>query len=273
MRMQVLVLLSCLIGLSFSANGQDSLNRWKRWGKKMKENAVQGSKDNDSYSITSLGLSAAQVQDTKMAPNLYSGLGGVAGMGWFNMHRKHQTKATLEFSYTMPSFNEAIGADYNNVRAMFSFNHRRFLNPDNPKWLVGADLHVTDGFRFYGYLGNSAVHNDLIIGLRPQIGYQNKRRILRRDAFWYSNFGVDALAFVNRAPEYNLSGSNSYLRPVGGFNHFRFDIGFSRAMRFSENRFGMEYTWDFYAYNELEGLHKTRSAQHFITLNWWFKSR
>jgi len=273
MKVQVLIVAGFLVGLSYSAKGQDSLNLFQRWGKTMKVRAVEGSKENNSYRISGIGLSGAQVQDTKMAPNIYSGLGAGASLGWFNMHSKHQTLVDMEFTYNSLSFSETGGNDYSSMRAAFLISHSRFLNPKNPRWLLGGSLLAADGYRQNGYLGNSAEHNDLIIALQPRIGYQNERSILRREAFWFANFGVDLLAYLNRIPEYNLDGATSYIRPVGGFNHFRFDVGFSRAMRFSENRFGMEYSWDFYGYNEMEGLHKTRSAQHLITLNWWFKTR
>lgn len=261
------------MGLSFSAKGQDSLNLFQRWGQKMKVKAIRGSKENDSYRITGIGLSVAQVQDTKMAPNLYSGLGIGIRQSSLNMHKKHITSADVEFSYTPLSFNEAGGSDYVNMRGAFIVSHSRFLNPEKPSWLLGGSLLAVNGYRQYGYLGNSAIHNDFIVALQPKIGYHNTRRILKREAMWFTNFGVDLLAYLNRSPEYNLNGSTDYIRPIGGFNHLRFDIGFSRAMRFSENRFGMEYSWDFYGYNEMEGLHKTRSAQHLLTLNWWFKKR
>lgn len=247
----------------------------KRLSAKMEEKAFERAKKYDNYTVVGLIGAFGSTQDTKMAPSIYAGPGAGLRHEMLRMASKNMVWSKAEgIASTMGrTFMEG---DYMDVTIRYQMAYL-FKTP----WLknqlfLGAGLDALNQYRDFGALGNSGIYNDLAIALTPTAMYLRKTNFKERDTWLFVRTHFNLFSYVNKLPVYGLSsdGSSNYYAPVGQFNRFGMEIGYSRLRKWSsENRFGVSYSWDFYGMNEYDGLFATRSGQHLLTFSWWTKTR
>lgn len=273
----ILIPLVLILGLiTAQAQEKDSSKMFfvKKYYLKKQAKAIRNAKKFDTYRVTGLSLGHAAVQDTRMALPVY--LGGSIGsnLSWKEFSEKWYNELNIEFAYTNPSFEGGSYSSYNNFRILSNLSYLRKLNEKN--LYLGAGIHFVDGLRTYSYLGNSSFNNDLIVSINPELNYKTAFSVFKRQFNFYSGVSINGFSYVNRTPAFSISldGSNNYFAPIGQFNRVRMATGIHWRKRFSqENRIGLEYSWDFYSLNEKQGYVKLRSAQHLVSVNYWFKTR
>lgn len=80
---------------------------------------------------------------------------------------------------------------------------------------------------------------------------------------WYVVGTTPLFSYVGRYPEYTLGGLQSYWAPPWAFARITVESGLGTRLRWSEeNRIQVAYAWDFYAFNEFDGLHALRIGTH-----------
>lgn len=247
----------------------------KKYYLKRKAKAFANAEKYETYRVSGLSFGNAAVQDTRMAPAVYRGATIGGNLSWREFSENWYNEVNLEFAYTNPSFEGGSSSTYNNFRMQSNVTYLKKFNEQSSFFLGGA-IHFVDGLRIYPYLGNSSFNNDLTVSINPELRYQKEIGFIGRSYTVYSNFSINAFSFVNRTPSFSISldGAKSYWAPIGQFNRARIVTSIHSKRKFSnENRIGLEYSWDFYSMNENNGYVKLRSAQHLVSLNYWFKTR
>ncbi|MFY0672062.1 MAG: hypothetical protein JXQ87_01575 [Bacteroidia bacterium] len=270
----ILMFVLCFIKTEAQDNDTNKVFFIKKYYLKQQAKAVANAKKFDTYRVTGLSLGYASTQDTRMALPIYSGASLGANVSWREFSEKWYSELNFEFAYTNPSFEGGSLSSYTHLRMLSNMSFLRKLNQN--KFYLGAGIHFVDGLRIYGFIGNSSFNNDLVVSINPELKYQSAFSLFKRQFNYYTGISINGFSYVNRTPSFatGLDGAHNYFAPIGQFNRVRMATGLHWRKRFSqENRMGLEYSWDFYSLNENDGQVKLRSAQHLISLNYWFKTR
>lgn len=255
-------------------SSKDSMSWFQRHREKKKVKAIENAEKYDNYTVLGMSLSHNTIQDTKMAPSIYSGPGIGIRHDMIQLSETAWMSSKFEGTYAIPG-REGWDGNYTNVNIKYQFLYTKKVKK-HPNLYLGASMDFLNQFKLYTPLGNSAVNNDLVVGLQPVAMLRKERKILKRNSIAYTRMGFNLLSYVNRYPTYNVGSRelNYFISPIGVFNRFRFELGFNTLRKWSnENRVGLEYSWDFYAMNELDKQFKVRAAQHMVTFNFYLKTR
>ncbi|MBI1183809.1 hypothetical protein GC194_06035 [bacterium] len=277
MKLKTTFTLLLLVLCTGSTWGQDSTGNFAtRWWHKQQLKSEARALKYDTYRIGGPSLGFADVQDSKMAPNIYSGATAGFHLGWHEYSEKWFSQLMLEAAFGSLGFQDNHGKGYTLFRSGFNYSILRKTNWMRQHLRLGAGLDALNYLKSYNYLQNSSLNNDLAVGIMPMAMYQAGHNLLGRPSIFYAKASFNAFSFLMRYPKYNLNLNQGeiFWQPVGGFNRVRIELAVSPKIKWSqENRFELKYSWDFYSFNEKQNLVAVHTAQHNISINWWFKTR
>lgn len=217
--------------------------------------------------ILGAGGSANYTVDTRMAQNHYEGSGAYMSVGL--LHEKPKGLYNIKYAgFTYNSLtNAAERASVNNIRYDFSFAYMRNMNfsNDNWRWRLGGAIDAIYNNRLNVNLSNDAVGHDGIVSLGLASSLDRNLHFFKRDWRFRAEAGLPLFAYINRLPEYSLSGwggtSNAW-KPIGSFNRLRTGISlFKPFHKYTPNGFQISYHWDFYGFNDSD-IHRVRVGNH-----------
>lgn len=223
------------------------------------------------FLVLGMGGSANYTVDTRMAQNHYDGMGAYALLAY--QHEK--PKGFYDFkigSFTYNSLNNAAErASMDNLRYDLQFSYLRNMKTSGTKWQwrLGGSADFTYNGRINFNLGNDAFGHDGIASLGIASSLSRDLRLIKRDWHFRAKASLPLFTYINRLPEYSLSGwggTSSAFKPIGGFN--RVSTGFSLFKPFhkhTDNGFQLSYNWDFYGFNDSE-IHRVRVGNHQLGL-------
>jgi hypothetical protein len=217
------------------------------------------------------GGSANYSIDTRSAQNHYEGFGAYANVGY--QHEKPKGFYSVNIgSLTYNDLTTASGrGNVDNFRYDFSFAYLRNMDFLNEKWTwrLGASADAIYNNRLNLNLGNDAVGHEGIASLGLATSLGRDFRLIKRDWSFRAEARLPLLAYINRLPEYSLSGwggTSHAIKPIGAFNrlHTGFTV-FKPFHKHTQNGFQVSYHWDFYGFNDSD-IHRVRVGNHHLGL-------
>ncbi len=223
------------------------------------------------FLLVDLGASSNYTVDTRMAQNHYQGGGAYASLAY--QHEKPKGFYDIQLgSFTYNSLNAAHeGASLDNFRYDSRIAYLRNTSALGEKWLfrLGGSLDFTYNARINYNLGNDALGHDGILSLGLASSLSRELHFFKRDWQFRADARLPLFAYLNRMPEYSLSGwggTSSTFKPIGAYN--RLNTGFSLFKPFHKhtpNGFQLSYNWDFYSFQDSD-IHRVRVGNHQLGL-------
>lgn len=223
------------------------------------------------FIVAGMGLSANYSIDTRMAQNHYDGIGAYAIIAY--QHEK--PKGFYDFKIGSLTYNNLTNAAeravIDNFRYDLHFAYLRNMKTagDKWQWRLGGIADFTYNGRLNFNLANDGFAHDLIGSLGLATSLDRGFRFIKRDWNFRAKASLPLVAYINRLPEYSLSGwggTSSAIKPIGGFN--RLHTGFAVFKPFhkhTQNGFQISYDWDFYGFNDSD-IHRVRVGNHQLGL-------
>jgi len=218
-----------------------------------------------------MGASSNYTVDTRMAQNHYQGEGAYASIQFSHQKPKGYYEVNAgTFTYNFLS-TASDAASVDNLRYDYHMAYYRNVSTLGEKWLwqVGGSTDFIYNNRLNLNLGNDGYAHDIIGSLSMVSALSRDFRFLKRDWHFRTHAHLPVVSYVNRLPEYSLSGWGSSvgaIKPIGWFNRLR--TGFSIFKPFHKhtpNGFRFSYNWDFYAFDDSD-IHKVRVGNHQLGL-------
>jgi len=230
----------------------------------------------DSYQVVLNGPGYAAIQDLRMSPRIYRGPGFVAFAQLRDFRPKETVLQTLFFQFAYPLTEETISGDssYNNPRGTVDLTYLRRV-AELPLQL-GGGLSGGGNLRTLSSLSNSAFNYDISVSANASARWQHDFSLFGRDAEWHAQLSVPLFSWVSRMPAYNIS----YVGPATtwafpwDFYRLRLNLGLSRLLKRSdENRFSIEYLYDFYGMSEPNREERLTLGNHAIVFGYALKTK
>jgi hypothetical protein len=185
-----------------------------------------------------------------------------------------QTDLSFQFAYVLNS--ETLEGDYTytNPRGMAAVAY--LLRFKKLPLAIGGSVSCTANYRIIGELSNSGVNYDVIASIEPAARWEQDFRLFNQPTRWHVSAAVPAFSFVVRHPAYNISlgGSETVWAPPWQFYRLRLNAGIDRLLKHSdENRFTVEYHYDFYGLRDQDSGHRLNIGTHTITLGYAIKTK
>jgi hypothetical protein len=213
----------------------------------------------DAYFIAGPTSTYVNLQDTRMAPMIYSGFGAGLVFQDLVVRPRWIRATTLAAQYAAPSGQEVLPGLYQNVAAEIN---RAYLYRVRGA-AVGGGFSAGSNIRLYDKLQNSALNVDIIASINANARWELPFSIFNRSMTWYVASATPLFSYLGRYPEYTLQGLRSYWAAPWTFARLTVETGLTTRLRWSEeNRIQLSYLWDFYAMNEFDGLHVLRIGTH-----------
>lgn len=280
------VLISVAAACAWSDSDQEEATVQERWDAFMdsaRESWEAWATGTDAWIIIGPASAFVNLQDTRMAPLIYSGFGAGLVACDTVIRENWAMPTTLTFHFALPAAGTDPPGLYRDIAAdldsafLWRIAERA---PDGAEQPPATDLGVASGFaigggiragtnvRIYDKLSNSALNADIVTSLNLAAQYSSQIPVARRMAAWYLRGTLPLVSWVGRTPEYSLYGTASYWAPPWQFFRLTIETGFTWNLRWSEENIArLAYIWDFYALDELEGLHVLRIGSHSVSLS------
>lgn len=217
------------------------------------------------------GASNNYTVDTRMAQNHYQGFGAYAFLGYQTERKKGFYDMQLG-GLTYHSLSAAHGeSSMDNFRYDFRFRYLRNVSQigDNWHFRLGGTADFTYNSRLHFTLSNDGFAHDMIGSLGIATSLSRDLHFFKRDWTFRAEAGLPLFAYVNRLPEYSLSGwggTSHAVKPIGLYN--RLNTSFSLFKPFhkhTDNGFLLSYSWDFYGFNDSD-IHQVRTGTQQVGL-------
>ncbi|MEE8440253.1 MAG: hypothetical protein V3S41_00915 [Spirochaetia bacterium] len=223
----------------------------------------------DAYLVAGPTGTYVNLQDTRMAPLIYSGFGAGLVLQNLVVRPRWVSVATLAAQYASPTGTDVLPGFYQNVTGqldvayLYRIGEAGGSTASRSELMAGGSLSAGGNLRLYDKLQNSALNLDIVASVNANARWSLPFAILKRSMTWYIAGATPLFSYVGRYPEYTLDGLRSYWAPPWQFLRLTFETGLTAQLRWSEeNRMQLSYLWDFYAMNELDGLHLLRVGTH-----------
>jgi len=225
----------------------------------------------DAYLIAGPTSTYVNLQDTRMAPLVYSGFGAGFVLQDYIVRPRWVSATTIAAGFAAPTGGSVLPGLYQNTTGELdlAFLYRvPTAAPAGSALMAGGGLSAGGNLRFYDKLQNSARNFDIVASLNAAVRWELPFALFNRSLVWYIVGRTPLFSYVGRYPEYTLDGLRSYWAPPWQFVRLTVETGFIAKLRWSEeNRIRLSYLWDFYAMNEFDGLHLLRIGTHRLAVS------
>ena len=262
----ILLVTACVErGISQTVSIADTLSKKER---KQREAAAFAAR-NEVYRMTALGVGQTQVQDLRMSPLVYSGLGLYLDLSAF----RYGTKSLRELRFTMgySAANNQIGSSslMHLPKLMLDYTLQRRVSIPEGKMYLGASVTNEGNARIYLPLGNNAFATDYQFSLNPSISFVKENIRNSRWSLWIrSNIGLAGLTI--RYPRFTYEGIETQFLFAGWYRRWQFELAGVRAFRFEEhNRFYVAYQFELYRFNSPIDGHPISQYLNKIKVAFW----
>lgn len=227
----------------------------------------------ESYFVTGLGGIHQTNYDQRMTNLIYNGFGGGIygraqdfGDGW-----ESQFLFSAQGAFTnRTSFGES--SPYISLRGHFAF--RNLYDLKNKHWRIGYALSQDFNYRLFSELGNSRQNIDDFSSLEFNAAWYHDFELWNRDFILDIHLRVPLVSYVFRIPEYAVvDRATQWSFP---WDYQRIQLSTELIIPFKrvpQNRWSIQYSWDFYAFQQRENIHDLMIAQHALTFHYWMKTR
>lgn len=230
----------------------------------------------DTYLLNLTGAGYAALQDLRMSPRIYRAPGFVTVSEQRDYRPRESFLQSLFFQFAYPITEETLALEetYLNMRGTLDFTYLHRVR--GLPLQVGGGLSGTGNLRTLDSLQNSALNYDIVVSAEAAGRWQQEFSLLGRPAEWYVEALTPLFSWVVRQPAYNVSyagGSETWAFPWD-FYRVRLSAGFSRLLdRSDENRFSVEYTYDFYGMSQPDATQRLSLGNHSIVLGYAMKTK
>ena len=230
----------------------------------------------DTYQLNLTGAGYAALQDLRMSPRIYRAPGFVTVSEQRDYRPRESFLQSFFFQFAYPITEETLALEesYLNTRGTLDFIYLRRVR--ELPLQVGGGLSGTGNLRTLNSLQNSALNYDIVVSLEAAGRWQQEFSLLGRPAEWHVQALTPLFSWVMRQPAYNVSyagGSETWAFPWD-FYRFRFSVGLTRLLdRSDENRFSVEYAYDFYGMSQPNAAQRLSLGNHSLVLGYAMKTK
>lgn len=219
----------------------------------------------DAWWIAEPVATFVSIQDTRMSPLVYSGLGAGLRFSDVVVRPAWSWSTDLLATYTYPRVPEELPGDYH---AIGITGQTLFLRHLPAGFSVGGGIRGGTMVRLYSKLVNSSDNIDVLASLVAAGGWNRAFKLWGRSVEFATRLSAPVFSYVGRSPEYSLFGYSSHLAAPWRLVRINSVTGLTWLLKHGGgNTASLTYSWDFYAFDEFGGLHKIRIATHTLGLS------
>lgn len=225
----------------------------------------------DRYQISGPVVSYGTAQDQRISQLIYPGPG--AGIYWesFRVSPGWTTITSLRLQYNHlrgpETLNEVFRNPHGRLETLFLYHTL------NESWEVGGGLSADYQMLIYEKLVNDSYHGDGIASFNVSAFYKKPFQLMKKDAWLRTGLIIPIFSYVNRMPEYNISGMKHILVGPDKYRRVSMRTGIIKKLKHSEeNKVSISYEWDFSFLDDSDGQFPARAAYHRLSLGFWLKN-
>jgi hypothetical protein len=228
--------------------------------------------ETDAYLLLAPTTTYVNLQDTRMTPLIYGGFGFGFVLQDLVIWPNLISDTTFTGHFSAPSVPDVLPGIYQNINGTMDMAYLYRVpgvgSAIGGQLAAGGSLSAGTSFRLYDKLQNSALNFDIVASVNASARWGLSFVVFNRSLTWHLAGTTPLFSYVGRYPEYTIDGLRSYWAPPWVFPRITIETGLGTGLRWSEeNRVELSYTWDFYALNELDGLHVLRIGTHQLALS------
>lgn len=238
---------------------------------RMRARQLEWIANTDAWLYTGRSGHYVRLQDTRMSPLVYSGLGTDPHASLEIVRERWMSPTSFAVRRVTLDENETLADSYSTF-ALEADTALLYRIPDTG-FAVGGGVRGGAHRRVYDKLRNSRDNADVIFSANAVGLWEVPFVFLSRFVRIHLRLDVPAVSWVTRSPNYALFSSRSFWAPPNSFFRSTVETGVTWQLRWSnENTARIVYAWDFYAMNEHDNRYAVRSAAHSLVLSFGLRS-
>ena len=206
------------------------------------------------------------LQDTRMSPVVYSGIGPGFHFAADLVRDRFLWPHTVTGRYVRPSASDVLAGDYESISG--EANVALLYRFAGTGLSAGGSVAGAAHLRSYPKLQNNAFNSDVSVSLNASGRWEAGFTALSRGIVYHVRADLPLVAWVARTPAYAAHATAHYLAPPVRYVRLAIETGLTWTMRWSEdNTVRLRYAWDYYALDPFDGLYPLRIATHTLSLS------